>query len=47
MSQEIDVKNHRRIGKASILPYAPAYTWGRAQQRIKGEYECVGSDENF
>ncbi|GAX74665.1 hypothetical protein CEUSTIGMA_g2113.t1 [Chlamydomonas eustigma] len=37
MSDEVDFKKHRRLGKASVLPSAPAYTWGKARQRVKDD----------
>ncbi|GAX82475.1 hypothetical protein CEUSTIGMA_g9902.t1 [Chlamydomonas eustigma] len=37
MSEDKDFKKQRKVGKAAVLPTAPAYTWGKARQRIKDD----------
>ncbi len=34
----LDYKKQRKLGKAAVLPTAPAWTWGKSRERVRGKW---------
>jgi hypothetical protein len=36
-SSAVELKRTRKVGYCAVLPTAPAYSWGKSKERVKGE----------